>query len=77
MLKTTINFKVGDKVYVLPEKPTFPFKNCIRATVTEVRDDGFGYSLRAFKKDLPGIYMFNIFGELPTTLKGRGFLLHS
>ena len=56
---TTKNFNVGDKVYFVPNTFTL-MKNCIRATVTEVNDDGWGYRLQAFKSDLPGIYMFNI-----------------
>lgn len=58
----TDKFKVGDKVHVVPLTPTFS-KYCIRAVVTEANDDGFGYRLRAFKKDLPGIYMFNIWDK--------------
>jgi hypothetical protein len=53
------NFKVGDKVYVEPDRPTRVFEHYIRATVTSV-DEKKGYELRAFKEDLPGIYMFNI-----------------
>jgi hypothetical protein len=40
---TTNNFKVGDKVYVVPLTSTI-MKNCIRATVTEITTDGWGYS---------------------------------
>lgn len=59
---TTNNFKVGDKVYVRPsEHSTFP--NCIRATVTEVGDPKWGYHLRAFRQDLPGIFMFNMWDK--------------
>ena len=56
---TTSKFQVGDKVHVLPTGPT-RMKTCIRATITEVGSDGWGYRLRAFKRDLPGIYLFNI-----------------
>ena len=59
---TTNKFKVGDKVYVVPSEPTV-FKNCIRATVTETGDPKWGYHLRAFEQDLPGIYMFNIWDK--------------
>ena len=55
---TTKKFKVGDKVYVVPSTPT-TVKYCIRATITEIGKDGWGYRLRAFKSDLPSIYMFN------------------
>jgi hypothetical protein len=60
---TTDKFKVGDKVYVDPGKPTFAFTNYIRATVTEISTDGWGYHLRAFEQDLPGIFMFNIWDK--------------
>jgi hypothetical protein len=59
---TIKNFKVGDKVYVVPLTHTL-MKSCIRATVTEVNDDGWGYRLRAFESDLPGIYMFNMWDK--------------
>lgn len=59
---TTDKFKVGDKVYVVPTSET-PCDTCIRAVVTEVSTDGWGYHLRAFKSDLPGIYMFNIWDK--------------
>jgi len=59
---TIKNFKVGDKVYFVPLTYT-SMENCIRATVTEVNDDGWGYRLRAFQSDLPGIYMFNIWDK--------------
>lgn len=59
---TTTKFKVDDKVYVVPLTFT-SFEYCIRATVTEVGDDGHGYRLRAFASDLPGIYMFNIWDK--------------
>lgn len=36
---------------------------CIRATVTEITTDGWGYHLRAFREDLPGIYMFNMWDK--------------
>lgn len=55
-------FKVGDKVYVVPTGFT-TFKYCIRAVVTEVNDDGWGYRLKAFLKDLPGVYMFNMWDK--------------
>lgn len=76
---TTDKFKVGDKVYVDPGKPTFAFKNYIRATVTEVTTDGWGYHLRAFEQDLPGIYMFNIWDKdlLPRTNKSNKPLTES
>ena len=60
-VKTNTQYKVGDKVYVHPcigEESSF-FKYYIRATITDL-DERFGYLLRAFKEDLPGIYMFNI-----------------
>lgn len=59
---TTNNFKVGDKVYVVPLTPTI-IPHCIRAVVTEISTDGWGYRLRAFRQDLPGIYMFNIWDK--------------
>lgn len=62
MWHTTEKFKVGDKVYVVPLSPT-TIKNCIRAVVTEVGKDKWGYRLRAFRQDLPGIYMFNMWDK--------------
>lgn len=59
---TTTKFKVGDKVYVVPLTHT-TMRTCIRAVVTEVGDDGWGYHLRAWECDLPGIYMFNIWDK--------------
>lgn len=59
---TTKKFKVGDKVYVVPLTHT-TIPNCIRATVTEVGDPRWGYHLRAFESDLPGIYMFNMWDK--------------
>lgn len=59
---TTKNFKVGDKVYVVPTSSTI-IPTCIRAIVTEVNDDGWGYRLRAWESDLPGIFMFNIWDK--------------
>lgn len=69
---TTNNFNVGDKVYVKPSEHSI-FDNCIRATVTEISTDGWGYHLRAFKKDLPGIFMFNMWDKdlLPRTGKAN------
>lgn len=67
--KTTSRFSVGDKVYVAHQdscyecgklKDTYTvFTNHIRATITEI-DDRWGYHLRAFRQDLPGIYMYNV-----------------
>lgn len=62
MWHTTEKFKVGDKVYVVPLQPTI-MPTCIRATVTEVGTDRWGYHLRAFESDLPGIYMFNMWDK--------------
>ncbi len=59
---TTDKFKVGDKVYVVPLTHT-TIDTCIRATVTEVGTDDWGYRLRAFESDLPGIYMFNMWDK--------------
>src|SRR4051812_22296329 len=59
---TTTKFKVGDKVYVKPDESSI-FPNWIRATVTETGDPKWGYHLRAFRQDLPGIYMFNIWDK--------------
>ncbi len=59
---TTKNFKVGDKVYVVPLTHTL-METCIRARVIEVGNDGWGYRLRAFENDLPGIYMFNMWDK--------------
>jgi hypothetical protein len=60
--RKTEKFKVGDKVYVVSTSPTL-MKDCIRAVVTEIGDDGWGYRLRAFEQDLPGIYMFNMWDK--------------
>lgn len=60
--RTTKNFKVGDKVYVVPLMPT-TIPTCIRARVEEVGTDGWGYRLRAFQSDLPGIFMFNMWDK--------------
>ncbi len=70
-MKTTDKFKIGDKVYVSPGRPTYAFTYYIRATVTEVGQDDWGYRLRAFEQDLPAIYMFNIWDEdlLPRSSK--------
>jgi len=69
---TTNNFKVGDKVYVVPVTYT-TFNYCIRATVTEVSTDKWGYDLRAFESDLPAIFMFNMWDKdlIPRTDKKR------
>ena len=32
----------------------------IRAIITEIDNTGWGYQLRAFQQDLPGIYMYNV-----------------
>lgn len=60
----TVNkFKVGDKVYVVPLfRPSVSMTNCIRAVVTDV-DEKYGYWLRAFRKDNPGIHMYNIWDK--------------
>jgi hypothetical protein len=70
---TTDKFKVGDKVYVGSDSPNSVFKNYIRATITEIDKGKWGYHLRAFKQDLPGIYMFNIWDKdlLPRTDKAN------
>jgi len=72
---TTNNFKVGDKVYVKPREPVL-FRDFIRATVTEAGDPKWGYHLRAFRKDLPGIFMFNMWDKdlIPRTNMKRKFL---
>lgn len=72
---TTNNFKVGDRVYVKPGEFSC-LKDFIRARVTEVGDDKWGYHLRAFTQDLPGIFMFNIWDKdlIPRTSKKRKFL---
>lgn len=71
--RTTNNFKVGDRVYVVPleDSRRSEFKNCIRAIVTEVGNDEWGYRLRAFRQDLPGIYMYNMWDKelIPRTGK--------
>ncbi len=69
---TTKNFKVGDKVYIVPLTTTF-FPNCVRATVMEVGDDGWGYRLRAFESDCPGIWMFDQWDKdlVPRTSKAN------
>jgi hypothetical protein len=58
---TTDKFKVGDKVYVVSGWPCETYH--IRATVTEVSTDGWGYHLRAFRQDLPGLFLFNIWDK--------------
>jgi hypothetical protein len=58
--RTTNRFKVGDKVYVHPSSSFTLLENCIRATITDISENN-GYLLRAFKQDLPGIYMFNVY----------------
>ena len=72
---TTNNFKIGDKVYVKPSEPVI-FRDYIRATVTEVGDDGWGYHLRAFEQDLPAISLFNIWDKdlIHRTSKKKKFL---
>lgn len=72
---TTNNFKVGDRVYVKPSEPVV-FRDFIRARVTEISTDGWGYHLRAFTQDLPGIFMFNQWDKdlIPRTSKKRKFL---
>lgn len=67
--QTTNKFKVGDKVYVNPGR-FCTCKNYIRATITEVTSD-WGYHLRTFVQDLPGLFMFNIWDKdlLPRTNK--------
>ena len=69
--RTTLVFNVGDKVHVLSDDPRSTYN--IRAIVTEVSNDGWGYRLRAFLKDLPGIYMFNMWDQelVPRTGKER------
>ena len=57
--KTTTKFKVGDKVHVDSDGFAEYFGFHIRAIITEI-DPKLGYLLRAFQKDLPGIYMFNV-----------------
>lgn len=57
--KTNQKFKVGDKVHVHAGEYTETYKHYIRATITGI-DEKMGYLLRAFEKDLPGIYMFNV-----------------
>lgn len=52
----TEKFKVGDKVHVVPTTPT-TMEYCIRAVVLEVDGTLEGYFLRAFLKDLPGIFI--------------------
>lgn len=60
-MKTNTKFKVGDKVYVYPGKYS-SFKFYIRATITDIDNTLYGgYFLKAFEKDLPGIWMFNIY----------------
>lgn len=72
---TTNDFKVGDKVYVKPSEPAI-FRDFIRARVTEISTDGWGYHLRAFTQDLPGIFMFNQWDKdlIPRDSKKRKFL---
>lgn len=68
---TTDKFKVGEKVYVVPGEPSI-LKTCIRATITEI-DEKWGYHLRAFKQDLPAIFLFNIWDKdlMPRTGKAN------
>jgi len=72
---TTNKFKVGDKVYVKPGEFSL-IKDYIRATVTETGDPKWGYHLRAFTQDLPGIFMFNMWDKdlIPRTGKKKKFL---
>ena len=58
---TTKKFKVGDKVYVQPDKDS-RIESCIRSTIIAIRAD-MGYMLKAFQTDLPGIWMFNIWDK--------------
>lgn len=65
-------FKKGDWVYVCPERPVCSITHFIRAIITEDDPDPeWGYRLRAFKQDLPGIWMFNIWDQdlMPRTSK--------
>lgn len=72
---TTVKYKPGDKVYVIPsERGMSIFPHCIRATVTGIsKDSKTGYDLRAFASDLPGIFMFNIWDKdlLPRVGKAK------
>ncbi len=61
-MKTTNNFKPGDKVYVLPSEPPDEDECYIRATITSIHPE-LGYMLRAFRKDLPGLYMGRIWDD--------------
>lgn len=67
--RKTDNFKIGDKVYVVPDEPA-GIDYYIRATITEITKD-WGYHARAFKEDLPGIFMFNLWDEMLEPRKGR------
>ena len=70
-VETNLVYKVGDKVHVRSDDPRATYN--IRATVTEVSNDGWGYHLRAFLKDLPGVHMFNMWDRelVPRTGKAR------
>ena len=65
-IQTTCDFKVGDKVYVNPgnrvEGGEEHFECYIRAKITGI-DEKQGYLLKAFKQDLPGVYMYNIWDK--------------
>jgi len=62
---TCAQFKIGDKVYVHPGEGSYSFKHYLRATIDDIGNCYIPnipkcYLLRAFKQDLPGLYMFNI-----------------
>lgn len=65
---TTKNFKVGDKVHVVPREFT-PYEYCIRAVVVSINDC---YHLKAFLQDLPGVWMFNIWDGDLVLREGKG-----
>lgn len=69
-MRTANKFKVGDKVHVDPGEYS-GFEHYIRATITKVENDEKGYWLRAFGKDLPGIWMFNVWDKDLTTRSSR------
>jgi hypothetical protein len=68
MDKTTANFKVGDHVHV-DHNYAMTFGHYIRARITGINN--YGYLLTAFKKDLPGIYMGNIWDKDLVIRKGK------
>lgn len=56
--KTNLVYKVGDKVHIITSKRESGHN--VRATVTKVDNDGYGYHLQAFRKDSALIHVYNV-----------------